>query len=73
MPDILIRDVDAAVVAAIQTHATAAGQTQQQYLSALLEGLIQQPVVRATYGLRAFGPGDARMTVSRWGRRRASR
>jgi hypothetical protein len=66
MPDILIRDVNASVVAAIQTHAAAAGQTQQQYLSALLEGLVQQPVVRATYGLKAFGPDGARMTVSRW-------
>jgi len=65
MPDILIRNVSEATAAAIQTHAAAAGQSQQQYLQALLEGLTQQPIVRQRYTVKAVGPESARCHIRR--------
>ncbi len=59
MPDILIRDVSDAAAAAIQAHAAAAGQSQQQYLGALVEALADRPIVAARYAYRAIGPGKA--------------
>lgn len=66
MPDILIRDVTEAAAVAIRSHAAAAGQTQQQYLVALLDRLVDQPVIKAAYKLRAIGPGDAHAILGRW-------
>lgn len=65
MPDILIRNVSEEVAAGIQKAATASDQSQQQYLLSLLERLAEQPV-KLAYGLKAFGPDGATMTVSRW-------
>lgn len=65
MPDILIRNISDGVAAALQAHAAATGQTQQQYLSALLEGLAQQPIVRARYALKAIGPDGTHATLCR--------
>lgn len=59
MPDILIRNVSEAAAAAIQSHAAAAGQSQQQYLTALLERLAGEPIVKSRYAYRAIGPGKA--------------
>jgi len=59
MPDILIRNVSNAAAAALQSHAAAAGQSQQQYLTALLEGLADRPIVATRYAYRAIGPGKA--------------
>jgi hypothetical protein len=66
MPDILIRDVSEAAAAAIRTRAAAAGQNQQQYLTSLIEELVDQPVVKASYKLRAIGPGEAHAVIGRW-------
>lgn len=59
MPDILIRNVSEAAAAAIQAHAAAAGQSRQEYLTALVEALAGQPTVRQAYAYRAIGPGKA--------------
>ena len=59
MPDILIRNVSDAAAAAIQSHAAAANQSQQQYLGALLERLVGHPIVTACYAYRAIDPGKA--------------
>ena len=59
MPDILIRNVSEAAAAAIQSHAAAAGQSQQQYLIAMMERLAERPITTARYAYRAIGPGMA--------------
>ena len=59
MPDILIRNVSNEAAAAIQSHAAAAGQSQQQYLTAMIERLADRPIATTRYAYRAIGPGKA--------------
>lgn len=49
----------------MQAHAAAAGLTQGEWLTALIERAVTQPAVKVTYKIRALGPNSAHASIVR--------
>lgn len=65
MEQLIIRSLPDGTLAAIKERATAAGQSQEEWLRQQIATALAVPAVRPSYGLKAIGPNDARATIRR--------
>jgi hypothetical protein len=65
MPDISIRNISAEIYAALKEKAAADGKGLETWLRERLIMLAAQPVVKAHYVLKAYGPGAAYAQIRR--------
>lgn len=65
MEQLIIRGLPDGTLAVIKERATAAGQSQEEWLRQQIAAALAVPAVRGAYGLKAVGPDDARATIRR--------